>query len=397
MKRAAAVGLILAMALSLSACASIFDSEHFSSSEYVPAQESAAHEGAVEVGSYLQITLAVSNLVSAHGESMLLRFSNYQGDIAADLAAACREVSTATALGAYAVDYISYDLDRIVAYYEAEVYVYYKRTAEELENMVGVDTDAGLYDAVAAALAAGETELTVSIGASEADEAFVLDCVDEAYFAAPLACVERPDAVARVYVGTGFQRIVEIYLDYGLSPTAIDSRRTALETRLGRLAAQVTAEGAAYRALQALTSLAAACVCGEGYPGSLWSALAAGEADSLGMALAYKALCDTVGVECQVVEGRLERAEHYWNIITVDGASYHVDASRAMELGYAGAFLMSDSQMWGSYWWDDRDYPSCAGPLSYSALINAGQQESAPPSPEAGAAESAPAQTPPAE
>ena len=54
-----------------------------------------------------------------------------------------------------------------------------------------------------------------------------------------------------------------------------------------------------------------------------------GRADSEGMALAYKALCDTIGIECTVVEGRLDRTEHYWNIVTLEGDSYHVDTSRA--------------------------------------------------------------------
>ena len=79
-----------------------------------------------------------------------------------------------------------------------------------------------------------------------------------------------------------------------------------------------------------------------------------------------------------MVSGRLDRAEHYWNIITVDGASYHVDVSAAAELGLAGTFLISDSDMWGHYWWDNEKYPQCEGSLSYSALI----EEPDEPSPE---------------
>ena len=94
------------------------------------------------------------------------------------------------------------------------------------------------------------------------------------------------------------------------------------------------------------------------------------------MALAYKALCDTLGIGCVVVEGRLDRAEHYWNIITVDGASYHVDTSRAAEQGFASTFLRSDAEMWGGYWWDIEEYPECAGPLSYAALTGQGASPS---------------------
>ena len=125
------------------------------------------------------------------------------------------------------------------------------------------------------------------------------------------------------------------------------------------------------------------CVYSEDAPGTLWSALMTGQSNSEGMALAYKVLCDAAGIDCVVVEGRLDREEHYWCIITVDGASYHVDPSRTREMGYGSTFLVSDAQMWGSYWWDNEDYPECTGPLSYAALTeSADSQQDVSPSPE---------------
>ena len=369
MKRALSLILIMALALTLTACASIFDGEYFSSSVYVPPSEEPVRGGATQVSSYLQLRLVLNNLITEHGESELIHFTSaYSGDIAADLAAACREARDETALGSYAVDYISYDLDRIVAYYEAEVYVYYKRSAGELEDMLSVNTASDLYDAICAALAELSTELVVTVGASTVDEAAVLDFVDRAYFSDPLACVERPRAEARVYTGGGFQRIVELRLDYGLTTGVLSSRRDTMSGVLERLAASVTSESEPYRALQAYSALYSHCGFSEDAPGSLWSALVGRSSGSEGMAVAYKALCDAAGIDCVVVEGRLDRAEHYWNIITVDGASYHADPSRISELGFGGSFLRSDVQMWGSYWWDDQYYPSCSGPLTYASL-----------------------------
>ena len=131
----------------------------------------------------------------------------------------------------------------------------------------------------------------------------------------------------------------------------------------------MTAKGSAYRALQAATVIMESCRSDAEAGNTFWDAVHLGKANSEGMALAFKALCDKVGVECLVVSGRLDRAEHYWNIITVDGASYHVDVSAAAELGLAGTFLISDSDMWGHYWWDNERYPQCDGSLSYSCLL----------------------------
>lgn len=395
MKKALCGIMIFALALSLCACASIFDGEYFAVSDYEGTPQDSSYDGATEVNNYLQLTIAINNLVANHSESGLLHFnSSYPGDIAEDLAAACREVRDDTALGSYAVDYISYDLDRIVAYFEAEVFVFYKRSAEEMENILSVNTADGLYEAICAALENQQTELVAMIGASNIDENAVHDYIDEAYFSHPLSCVERPDAVVNVYSGTGFQRIVEITLDYRASAAAIVSRRSALETEIERLLTVVTSESAPYRALQCLTALTGKCVYSEDAPDTLWSALMASEADSEGMAVAYKALCDMAGIDCVVVEGRLDRAEHYWNIITVDGASYHVDSSQVRALGYGGSFLMNDTQMWGSYWWDDQDYPECSGPLTYAALTEQSNNTPAPDSsPAAGETTQSPAPT----
>ena len=369
-KRAAAAILALVMALGLTGCASIFDKSYFSSSEYVSEPRETYASGSVEVSSYLELTLAINNLVSEHEDSLTIHFTAYEGDMQEDLAAACREVSTDTALGAYAVDYITYDLDRIVAYYEAEVYVYYKRSAEELDEIVSVNTADDLYNAICGMLEELDTRLVAMVGASSVDEEAVLGYVDEAYFSDPLSCVERPEATVNVYTGGGFQRIVELELYYGATSTALTSRKGALENVINRLAGSATSENEAYRALQCAVALTSECGYSENASSTLWSALMAGEADSEGIALAYKALCDAAGIECVVVEGRFDRSEHYWNIITIDGYSYHADISRAMDFGFGSTFLVSDGQMWGSYWWDNQEYPECSGPLTYSALVS---------------------------
>ena len=128
------------------------------------------------------------------------------------------------------------------------------------------------------------------------------------------------------------------------------------------------------------------CRSDEEAGGSVWDAVYVGNANSEGMALAFKVLCDSVGVECVVVSGRMDRAEHYWNIVTIDDASYHVDVSESAERGLAGTFLISDADMWGRYWWDNERYPQCEGSLSYSALMEGPETEEeadASPSPEA--------------
>lgn len=368
-KKIIALFAAAALAASLSGCASIFDKEYIAITDYVDASTPPQQEGTVQVENYLELKLAINKLITAHEGSGSLDFSSYKGEnISDDLAAACNEVRSETALAAYVVDYISYDLDRLVSYYEAEVYVYYLHTQEEVEAIVSVGTVSGLYDAVSAALEQMSPGLVVMVTASGASEAEVAGYVTEAYFENPLSCVNLPTTEVTMYTGGGLQRIYEINLDYGASVASLASRKEILSAELTELAGRVTSRGEAYRALQAATVVMETCASNAEAGDTLWDAVHLGAAGSRGMALAFKALCDIVEVDCTVVAGRLDRAEHYWNIVTVDGASYHVDVSAAAERGLAATFFISDADMWGHYWWDNENYPQCDGALSYAAL-----------------------------
>ena len=73
-----------------------------------------------------------------------------------------------------------------------------------------------------------------------------------------------------------------------------------------------------------------------------------------------------------------------------------MDVSRAGSLGFGSTFLMNDDQMWGSYWWDNQEYPVCDGPLSYAALVDTGPAEpQESPVQETAPVESAPVETAP--
>lgn len=370
MKRVIAILLAAALLAPLSGCASVFDKEYLSVSQSAGASEDPAvsDDGAIEVRNFFGLRIAVTQLVSGHQESGTLNFRRYEGDINDDIAAACKDVSTNTALGAYCVDYISYDLDRIVAYYEAKIYIFYKRTAEETAAIVTLSTSDGLYAYVRAQMEDLQTDMVVLMNTAGLDKSDLLDCVDRVCREDPLCCINKPDAAVEEYDGGGAQKIFELKLDYGGTREALLAKRQELSDAVAELAGQVTSETAPYRALQAAGLVVSACASDETAGDTAYAALVQGSADSEGMAMAYAAVCAAADLPCQVVEGRLDKSEHYWNIVCLDGAYYHADLSRIMAEGYAASFLLGDSYMWGRYWWDTELYPACEGTLAVSAL-----------------------------
>ena len=87
--------------------------------------------------------------------------------------------------------------------------------------------------------------------------------------------------------------------------------------------------------------------------------------------MAYQLLCNSCGVECQVVEGRTGGATHFWNIVQLDQAFYHVDCFACIGASLKDGFLLSDNDLRLRYWWDVDKYPSCNGSLNGEEIAEA--------------------------
>ena len=90
-----------------------------------------------------------------------------------------------------------------------------------------------------------------------------------------------------------------------------------------------------------------------------YGAVLRGTAVSEGYAMAFKAMCEKIGIKCLTVVGRLDNIDHCWNIVRIDNKYYHVDVSVCDEKGLEEGFLKTDADLLGSYWWDTEEYPRC--------------------------------------
>ncbi len=359
-KRLLLPGLALMLAL-LAGCAGFFDTEYYASEPYQPPppQETDA-DGAIS--DYAALRQALMELVADRTESAQLNLSGYDGDPGQDISAACWEVKSSTALGAFAVDRITYELSRIVSYYQADVRITYKRSARQIAALETVGPDGTLAARLAQALAGDETYLVLETSDASLTAEDLRRYVAEAYYADPLSVPVLPTVSAQLFPETGVRRIAEIGLDYGLDSGALESRREELAAALNAIEDAVgpadplggdESRAATLRTLCAYLVLH--CRPDETAGPTAWDALVNGAADSEGMALALEAACGRLGLDCQVVAGRLNEADHRWNIVTLDGGSYHVDLAGAGR----DVFLAGDGELFGDYWWDTSLYPAC--------------------------------------
>ena len=384
MKRIIAVLLSAVTLLTLCGCGSLFRREYYYETPYT-GDIGPRSDRATEVRNYNMLKTALTNMIVNHTETGELRFTNYNGSPSEDLAAACFEIKSDHPLGAYAVESMSYDISYVVSYYIANIFIGYKRTAEELASIVYSSDTADFDHSLIDAADHFAPKLVIRCYDAGVDENYVHALLKRHYYDDPVTAVMEPAAEVTGYPSEGANRIFDIRFRYAMPEQRQRPMSMALAEKLVAAARAMSETHKPELALECASFLSERCAAGDPtavYAGTAYGALVNGNADSKGYALAFRALCKELGIECTVVEGSfgaMSGEPHFWNIIGLEGDHYHVDVSRFASDPDA-AFLRSDDALWGEYIWDTAYYPSCHGSLTYAEVAGI-------PAPEEAAAE----------
>lgn len=353
-KRFGTMLLLAAVLLTLSGCGALFEEEYLFVEPYEEQDNLLNADDTTEIHNYTGLLRALNAMVAGYETERVLVFGDYSGIIGDDLATACWEVRSNTAIGAYCVESITYETEQVVAYCEADVTITYKRTADEVKSIYSVQTRNGIIESVVDVLNAQRTAFAIQINTGALDESDVSALVETACLNHPMLAVDIPRVDITMYTGGTNQKIFEVTLRYSASQSEISEWRAALDAKLQAMTGTLDSD-APDTALKACAVTAEACTMNGVSGSTAYHALVEGSTDSQGLAMAYKAMCDVLEIPCQVVAGRFDSVEHYWNIVQIGGKYYHLDLA-----GYSGTvWLQRDSDIWGRYWWDAESYPAC--------------------------------------
>lgn len=351
----AALGLTALMLLS--GCSAMLVREYQSVEPHVRLSVAEDDSNAVWAESYSELQSAILAQVKAHQEVGVIRLKNWKGDVEEQLTRACDEISHSDPLGAYSVDRIQHSFTRMVSYYEATITIDYRRSAEQIAAVTTVTGSGAIRAELLDALDGfvPETVFQINYFDETQDAGYIRDLIREAYYDLPAAALGMPEAQVNLYPDEGSRRVVEVLLTYPEDAKTLQGKRVQLEDAATDLV-EPYRTGLADRVLASvLFSALRERSAADGAAGSTaYHALVEGAADSEGMALAYKELCDLAELPCQVVEGDLDGVPHFWTIVTLEEGSFHVDPSR--EEGV----LLTDAQMaQAGYTWPEGEYPVC--------------------------------------
>lgn len=373
MKRCAAILLLICLMLSLCGCGSIFEKEYVSVTDSVAPQEGESdNTERYSVRNMTELKKALIGMVydGAPGGSIAFDAS-YSGDAAADMENACWQVRTQDSLCAYCVRDISYEMEKIVNYYESAVTIDYTSYAAELSSIIQLPYAVGLEDILSTAMEENRQRITILIGTSSYSVENMKSLALDLYRENPTLCVREPQLTVFMYSGAGRQRLYEINFHYGMAEDEVIRCKSQLKNL--DVVSNLDAEGLdeVHGALAACRYLTENCVYSQSAAGSCYDALILRESNSEGLALAYVEMCHQLGIECLAVYGQMSGSDHCWNIVKIDGDYYHVDVSRCYDGDYADGFLLDDESMWNDYRWNISNYPACNGSITFSEINSA--------------------------
>lgn len=211
--------LLLALCL-LAGCTPLLEREYSTVEPHSSKFWESEAAGTLRAENYQDIVNDLLILIGQHTEAATLWLYNVENKlrVADMLERATVEVQQETPMGAYAVEYITSSSQSQRGYYEIELRIGYRRTAEQIQAVVNATSPEALYTLLDAALEEERTELAVRIGYwnqenGQAQVDAALNRVRE-----ERGLLERPMWPVLYYPADGPVGLIEFLLDQEVEP-----------------------------------------------------------------------------------------------------------------------------------------------------------------------------------
>lgn len=211
--------LLLLCTITLTGCGSLLERSYASVTPHTQFQDEEENAAILRAETYQGLVSALLHLVEQGTESGIVRlyqYSSVTGSATGDVDQACLEVTQEDPLGAYAVDYIKYDVQPTAAYYQVEVKLAYTIPTEELKQVISVTASTAVARELEELLPSKPQKVVFRISYFSQEDSIEThrQAVQEAYAAQtkPLPALE--DIHIILYPDSGQQRLAEIRLTW---------------------------------------------------------------------------------------------------------------------------------------------------------------------------------------
>ena len=204
----------------LSGCGSMLDRSYEDSSPHIQFSDEDQDPSILRAETYQGMVSALLHLVGQGEPDGIIRLYQYvsvTGSASSDVDQACREVTQEDSLGAWAVDYIKYDVGQTPAYYEVNVKLAYTRSPEEIRQVISVTGSSAIPRELVDLLPSLPTQAIFrsSYFTARDSAAPIRQGVLAAYASQSLPLPPLEAVTVNLYPNQGQQRVAEILLSWG--------------------------------------------------------------------------------------------------------------------------------------------------------------------------------------
>ena len=225
MKHIRFFAMLLSLAL-LCGCQAQLNREYSSIRRHEEQFEVDQHSDALIAENYVGLKNAILSFVESGTDYGVLRIYSYDGNIVSDLANAVYEVCHNDPLGAFAVDYMTYDYAHIVSYYEIYIYTTFRVPITSIDSIIRCSGTFAVETELETALLERKYQLALRISNyNEFDPAAI---IHRLYMEHPELGISEPEIFWTLYPESGVQRILEISIIYPNDAMSMRSRQNKL-------------------------------------------------------------------------------------------------------------------------------------------------------------------------
>lgn len=257
-------------------------------------------------------------------------------------------ITTKVAIGAFAVEEITYEVGTNNGKTAVAVDIAYNRAkAEILQISVAEDMEEA-SQFIYKALDSCEQEVAFVVHNFESVD--IPQIVTDYANAMPDSVMETPQVAVAVYPDVGSERIVELIFTYQTSREELRLMQDQVQPVFTAAQLYVSGSNNALEKIQQLYSFLM-----ERYDYKIetsitpsYSLLCHGVGDSRAFANAFAAMCRYAQLDCEVITGTKDGAPWCWNILDINGKYYYIDLISCSRSG--GFTLKIDSDLVGYVW-----------------------------------------------
>ncbi len=351
--------LCACLCLLLSGCHTILDGNYLWTSPH-QVQENPGDEDMLQAANYDELLTALADMAENGTEAGIIYISQYgSSQIEEEMEKAVKATLKNNPIAAYAVDSIQWELGINSGQKAVAISISYLHNRTEIRKIQHVATTEQAEEKIFDALKNVASGLVLYL--EDYEHTDFVQLVEKYAIGNPQYVMEMPQITANVYPRWGTARVIELKFAYQTPKDSLENMQRQVSPIFSAARLYVTGDAEESQKFSQLysflterfeykfeTSITPA-----------YSLLRHGVGDSKAFSTVYAAMCQTAGLECQVVSGTHLGERWYWNLIYVDGNYYHLDLLGCTKAGFFQ--MLTDDEMQG-YVWDYSVYPATPEP-----------------------------------